>query len=58
MGIRATVIQAIKCIKMEYKLIDKMLTALENQNEEQFNLIQETYKLKLLQLLIKTSTSI
>lgn len=46
MGIRATVIQAIKCIKMEYKLIDKMLTALENQDEEQFNLIQETYKLK------------
>lgn len=46
MGIRATVIDAIKCIKMEYKLIDKMLSALENQNEEQFNLIQESYKIK------------
>ncbi len=46
MSIRLLVIDAIKCIKLEYKLIDKMLTALENQNEEQYEIIQECYKNK------------
>lgn len=46
MDIKSSIMELIKCIKIESRLIDKMLVALENQNDEQFLFIQETYKNK------------
>ena len=46
MDIKYLIMDVMKYVKVESRLIDKMLLALENQNDELFLLIQETYKNK------------